>query len=352
MGLSERTIRSSILNSLPIWTDSGKQINLEQLEGCVQKEASLIKRQEEDRLFGKMDANRNIVAKNSKKRKRIVYPAVVLFFLLLGGTINQGTIEETRANAGPDIVKLYQDGGLFSITEKLQEEGYTELSTSPSYMEKIIYLYTRDYETSLKKDKIVDFVKKYLKEREINYEISFIYSAMQESENIENKMNREIVDLLSASTNDYILSGSQENSVEFSIPDSLTAEEERNLESSIKEVYKKYNSPMKFSFAKFDSKKHDLETKWWNIAKYILEAFSLKEEYVLRNFSVEYKNNRMEMDIYIYYTEEEQKEKFIAKEMKRSINKFLQKEEIQEKIKGDSYLIRIFDKNEQEIKTE
>lgn len=361
--ISERKVKVIIYDAILVWTNNGKLIPIEQVEAVIKEDIKLVNKNLLD-SFRFEEKNQYIESSINGKRKTLLL-ILMIFILLANGSINQKTLGKTRVSLGPDIYKIYKEGGVLQLGREIQQKGYTDIYTNPERETNILYVQFSTAESLEKKEEVTMFIESYLKDRDLDYEIK--YEEMnqlneveleqtdeQKAENKQMEMEQEIFELLASNTYHYKQTYSSGESTEILLSESIPKEEEAMIKEEIKNIMKKFDSEWNFSIGKVSADVVKIEKAMWDIAPALLEAYIFKEEkYKVYDVYPTYEDEQLKFDIFteLAFTTDEDRAKNIetAKELKRSIQIFFQHEDIQKLFNHAPYIIKIYGDNRKEV---
>ncbi|WP_303983335.1 sigma-70 region 4 domain-containing protein [Niallia circulans] len=362
--ISERKAKIIIYDAFLLWTNNGKLIPIEQVEAAINKDINLAKNFLLDSFrFEKKNQYIETRLKGKRKALFLIFTIVVLF---AGGSINQKTLGKTRVSLGPDVYKIYKEGGVFQLGREIQQKGYTDIYAYPEEENNILYVQFSTAESLENKEEVTMFIESYLKERDLDYEIRYeemnqvIEAEQTDEQTAESKqleMEQEIYELLTSNTYYYMqnyVSDSSGESREILLSESIPKEEETMIKEEIKNIMKKFDSEWNFSFGKVDAEVVEMEKAMWNIVPALLEAYMFGgDKYKVYDVYPTYEDEQLKFDIYteLAFTTDEDRSKNIetAKELKRSIQFFFQHEDIQKLFNHAPYVIKIYGNNRKEV---
>ena len=362
--ISVRRTKQIIYASLILWTNNGKLVPIHDIEDVIKKDISLLK--------SMLPANQVLEKKylyietstNSRRKKPVIL--FILLILFVGGSINQEIIGKTRVSLGPDVYKVYKEGGVLQIGNVIQEKGYTDIYTYPDVENNTLYVQLATPESIENKEEVTSIIESYLKERDMDYQLRYeeinqvVDVELTEEQKAENKrmdMEQEIFELVTSTpyyyTQSYI-SDQNGESRQLIFSESITEEEETNLNEEIKNIIKKYDLEWNFSFGKVDAGVVEMERAMWDIIPALLEAYMFGEQkYQVYDVYPTYEDDQLKIEIYteLAYATEEDRAKNLdtVNELNRSLHFFLQHEDIQSQFNYVPYEIKIYDINRKEI---
>ena len=369
--MSDRKIKEKIYRSISVWTDNGKMAKLQDIERVLANEISVIPLSNDSNPYMNKVVNKaNQEIKVSKKR-RLIFSGIVLCLLFIGGTLNENTIQATRLSLGPDIYKLYKDGGAYQLESELYKNGYKNVYVNTDFNGNYIELYSYSQEEKEHKEEIIAFAQNYLEDRNLDYTIGFeLFTEEYEDSSEEEmeveltegekqmekeiEMDDEIYHFLQENTTFYGASWDENNDVEYTIVDNVSDEDEQKLVQGLKEIMQKYDIERNFSFLKIPTKKVEIEENFWQLSSSIREAFYQNEKFGFQDVSAYFEEERLEIIVYTtlspFSTDENNTEnQIVAKEIKRSLDYFLSHKEIKELIQNAPYEITVIDQTGSEI---
>jgi hypothetical protein len=361
--ISERKVKQIIYSSLIICTNNGKLVPIDYIEDVIKKDVSLLKSTLQVSLA--IDKKKYIETRTNNRRKT---PVIILTLLILfaGGSINQETLGKTRVSLGPDVYKIYKEGGVLQLGREIQQKGYTDIYTYPEIESNTLYVQFVTPESLENKEEVTVLIDSYLKERDLVYEIKYEevnqvvdveLTEEQKAANKQMEMEQEIFEFVTSTPYYYMQSyGSDPSgeSTEIILSESIPEEEETKLKDGIKNIIKKYELEWNFSIGKVGADVVQMENAIWDILPALGEAYMFGgKKYKVYDVYPTYEDNQLKIDIYteLAFTTEEDKAKNMetAKELKRSLQFFLEHEDIQSQFNSVSYVIKIYGDNRKEV---
>ncbi|EOR21575.1 hypothetical protein A499_22457 [Niallia nealsonii AAU1] len=235
----------------------------------------------------------------------------------------------------------------------------------PDSETKTIEVYFPTPERLGEKEEVAALIESYLENRDLEYQLEFqvldqLEVELTDEQKDANKvmeMEQEIFELVSENPYYYMQRGTSEQSgesTEILLPEEISVEEEEILKEEIENIIHKHNLEWNFSFGKVSADVVDMERAKWDIYLAIIEAFFFGEnKYKLYDVYSEYINGVMEFNVYTELsltTEKDADEtEEIIKELRRSLQFFLEHEDIQDLMNNVPYVIKIHGENREEI---
>ncbi|WP_400247702.1 sigma factor-like helix-turn-helix DNA-binding protein [Niallia sp. JL1B1071] len=362
--ISERKAKQVIYSSLIIYTNNGKLVPIHHIEDVIKKEVSLLK---SSLQLNQVTEKKTLHIETSKRSWR-KSPVIILTLLVLfaGGSINQETLGKTRVSLGPDVYKIYKEGGVLQLGREIQQKGYTDIYTYPEIENNTLYVQFVTPESLENKEEVTVLIDSYLKERDLVYEIKYEevnqvvdveLTEEQKAANKQMEMEQEIFEFVTSTPYYYMQSFGSDpsgDSTEIILSESIPEEEETKLKDGIKNIIKKYDLEWNFSIGKVGADVVQMENAIWGILPALGEAYMFGgKKYKVYDVYPTYEDNQLKFDIYteLAFTTEEDMAKNMetAKELKRSLQLFLKHEDIQSQFNYVSYVIKIYGDNRKEV---
>ena len=363
LGISERKAKTVIYDGLTIWTNNGKFVSVNNIDGVLKKEILLIKSKWIENVTP--DNRNQVLVMGTKGRHKLPGLLLILLILVAGGSINQEILSKTRVSLGPDIYKYFKEGGVLQINQDIKDKGFGDIYTIPDSETKTIEVYFPTPERLGEKEEVAALIESYLENRDLEYQLEFqvldqLEVELTDEQKDANKvmeMEQEIFELVSENPYYYMQRGTSEQSgesTEILLSEEISVEEEEILKEEIENIIHKHNLEWNFSFGKVSADVVDMERAKWDIYLAIIEAFFFGEnKYKLYDVYSEYINGVMEFNVYTELsltTEKDADEtEEIIKELRRSLQFFLEHEDIQDLMNNVPYVIKIHGENREEI---
>lgn len=368
IGTTVPKVRTYLIQGLSVWTNTSKEREIAHLHQEFQQEISNLKININHDLSTYND-NSSTDGKLFPFKKKLALQSILLaIILIIGGTINEGTIEKTRASQGPDLIKIYEEGTLDTIVEKeLAKEGFHDVYVYTDYISRYINLSTENNDTYIKQNEVFEIVEDTIKERGIDFKVSYDYfgplvgedTEVIEEENWEEKIaNEEKIrneiyeNMAFTGYQDYIWQQWSEEDYPLSVPDILTKEERSEVIQKVTDILKKYDDNRKVYTLEYDFEEMESENRWYGLAEYMYEGLILGYPNLINEVNFDYLDNKMQINIHTGFFRTDEDASPTAREIKRSIYNFLQYEPVKKVIKEDKYIINVNAINQQVIETE
>ncbi|WP_445506530.1 sigma factor-like helix-turn-helix DNA-binding protein [Niallia sp. 03190] len=350
LSLSRQKVRSKLFHSIPIWSGENTAISLAQLPGVFQTEIA--------RLEIQLDVKEVHILKikTSSKKKFYYMCAGILVFLILGGSMNDATVDKTRASAGPDIVKIYKEGTLLQIiNQKLHDLGFSECYLNRDSLSHSISIQTDSLKVKDKQEQIISAVSAILDARHIDDAVQFEYfESSEEGETIEEnedpfmKKRQGPEGEIWVEVNRKLMFADDYSSADFdgdkwilTVPDNISDEQEETTRKTIQKILNKYQENTDVTFQFYNKKQIDSMQRWYSLLDYISEGLANDEKYRFNELMIDYKNGVVQLNITTTFFSDEKGHESIVREIKRGITTFLQDKEIKKIIKKDKYSINV-----------
>lgn len=362
--ISERKAKKIVYDALLVCTNNGKLISIEQVEAAIKNDINFVKKYLLDSF--RSEKKKPYMETSVKDKRKMLFLILSILVLLAGGSINQETLGKTRVSLGPDVYKIYKEGGVLQLGREMQQNGFTDIYASPEMENNILYVQFSTAESLEKKEEVTMLIESYLNDRDLDYEIRYEemnqvmeveQTGEQKAENIKMEMELEISELLTSNNYYYMqnyVSDSSGETTEILLSESIPREEETNLKEEIINIMKKFDVEWNFSIGKVDEDVVEMENAMWDVVPALLEAYMFGGgKYKVYDVYPTYEDGQLKFDIYteLAFTTDKDvaKNKETAKELKRSIQFFFRHKDIQKRFNYAPYVIKIYDDNRKEI---
>lgn len=285
-------------------------------------------------------------------KKTVLYSFIIFHLLIVGGAMNIGIVEKTQAKQGPDLLMIYKGNKLdemikASLTEVFQEDGY---SVFVNFEEAEVSISVEKEELYQKKSEIIRFVYQLLKEKDITYAVQLDYDiksfgndevAYQVVTEAEEKR-------IKLWPGDYSDQGKVIGWI-VSFPDDIELVTEKAELTRVHEILNKYHYKAPLTVSYYNKQTVDRRERWLKLSPYFNEGFLLGKEYNIERIRTDTTEKNIIIDIYTFFLTKDKNKEEIARAIKRSMDQFLQSEEIKLLVENDTYTINIYSAGKKKI---
>ncbi|MCB5238525.1 DUF4030 domain-containing protein [Niallia circulans] len=296
-----------------------------------------------------------VVTKGIKinRKKTALYSLLILHFLIVGGAMNSGIVEKTQAKQGPDLLTIYRDGTFEQQLKKDLEETFQKepFAIKINFEESEVSIGIFDEVLYRQKAEIITFVNQFLKEKDIPYIVQLDY--MEETIGDDEIAYQVIIEAnakgIKLWPGDY---SEQEKVMEWvlALPDAIELVTEHAEVTRAQGILKKYNHKAPLIVSHYDKDRVDRQERWLELTPYFEEGFLLGKEYNIESISINAYTKEVSIDVYTYFLTKDSNKEEIARAVKRSIDQFLQSEEVKQIVQNDAYTINIYSAGKKKIK--
>lgn len=285
-------------------------------------------------------------------KKTALYSFIIFHLLLVGGAMNIGIVEKTQAKQGPDLLMIYKGNKLdemikAQLTEAFQEDGFSVLV---NFEEAEVYISVEKEELYQKKSEIIPFVYQILKDKEITYTVELDYDLKalgkdQTAYKIVTEADEKRIKLWPV---DY----SDQGKVigwNVSLPNDIELVKEEKELLRVQEILNGYHHKAPVTVSYYDKQIVDRRERWLKLSPYFNEGFLLGKEYNIERIRTNATEKNVIIDIYTYFLTKDKSKEEIARAIKRSLDQFLQSDEINMLVQNDTYTINIYSAGKKKI---
>jgi len=285
-------------------------------------------------------------------KKTVLYSFIILHLLIVGGAMNSGIVEKTQAKQGPDLLMIYKGNKLDEmiksrLTEVFQEDGF---SVFVNFEEAEVYIGVEKEELYQKKSEIIRFVYQQLKEKDITYAVQLDYDkkAFGIDEAAYQIVSEAKEKRLKLWPGDYSDQGKVIGWI-VSFPDDIELVTEESELRRVQEIIHKYHHKAPVTVSYYNKQIVDRRERWLKLSPYFNEGFLLGKEYNIERIRTDTTEKNVIIDIYTFFLTKDKKKEEIARAIKRSLDQFLQSEEIKGLVQNDTYTINIYSAGKKKI---
>ncbi len=285
-------------------------------------------------------------------KKTVLYSFIIFHLLIVGGAMNSGIVEKTQAKQGPDLLMIYKGNKLDEmikarLTEVFQEDGF---SVFVNFEEAEVYIGVEKEELYQKKSEIIRFVYQQLKEKDITYAVQLDYDIKafgtdEAAYQIVSEANEKRLKLWPG---DYSDQGKVIGWI-VSFPDDIELVTEESELRRVQEILHKYHHKAPVTVSYYNKQIVDRRERWLKLSPYFNEGFLLGKEYNIERIRTDTTEKNVIIDIYTFFLTKDKNKEEIARGIKRSLDQFLQSEEIKGLVQNDTYTINIYSAGKKKI---
>ena len=233
------------------------------------------------------------------------------------------------------------------LTEAFQEDGFSVLV---NFEEAEVYISVEKEELYQKKSEIIPFVYQILKDKDITYTVELDYDLKalgkdQTAYKIVTEADEKRIKLWPG---DYSDQGEVIGWI-VSLPNDIELVKEEKELLRVQEILNKNHHKAPVTVSYYDKQIVDRRERWLKLLPYFNEGFLLGKEYNIERIRTNATEKNVIIDIYTYFLTKDKSKEEIARAIKRSLDQFLQSDEINMLVQNDTYTINIYSAGKKKI---
>ncbi|TRZ38439.1 hypothetical protein CEQ21_23905 [Niallia circulans] len=365
MGYSEKEAKQMLMDALMQWTSGQTGTDLQQLKQQLHKDLAYIEDMEEPPEF-----------KRPFHIKRFAPIITFLLVLLIGGAGSQALKAKAEVNPGIDIMDIFkesieQEEALDEVRAAIANAGYQDVYFSVDSNAEYAYLEIEGKDNEAKQEEIKSLVEAEMQKRNIDFFMETNFYIPEESppmeevemdeetaisneilEKINNQLSKKIMDKFEVNSNLFypLFVSWSTDAWSIEIPEEIGKKQE--AEDITQAILDEYKDDRKLFVEEYRYKDHEQAYIWGDVVEYINTALASSEKYTFKAMFAEPDDGVMKFDVRLYLLKEDKDAEIIAREVKRSITRFLETSEIKEISEDNPYEIIVRDNKNKEIETD
>lgn len=363
IGYSEKEAKQMLMDALLQWTSSQTGADLQQLKQQLHKELAYI------------DVEEPPEVKRPFHIKRFASIITFLLVLLIGGAGSQALKAKAEVNPGIDIMDIFkesieQEKALDEVRAAIENAGYQDVYFSVDSNAEYAYLEIEGKDNEAKQEEIKSLVEAEMQKRNIDFFMETNFYIPEESppmeevemdeetaisneilEKINNQLSKKIMDKFEVNSNLFypLFVSWSTDAWSIEIPEEIGKKQE--AEDITQAILDEYKDDRKLFVEEYRYKDHEQTYTWGNVIEYINSALASSENYTFKALFADPDDGVMKFDVRLYLLKTDKDAEVIAREVKRSITRFLETNEIKEITEDNPYEIIVRDNKNQEIDT-
>ncbi|MGG0737094.1 hypothetical protein [Niallia taxi] len=363
IGYSEKEAKQMLMDALLQWTSSQTGADLQQLKQQLHKELAYI------------DVEEPPEVKRPFHIKRFASIITFLLVLLIGGAGSQALKAKAEVNPGIDIMDIFkesieQEKALDEVRAAIENAGYQDVYFSVDSNAEYAYLEIEGKDNEAKQEEIKSLVEAEMQKRNIDFFMETNFYIPEESppmeevemdeetaisneilEKINNQLSKKIMDKFEVNSNLFypLFVSWSTDAWSIEIPEEIGKKQE--AEDITQAILDEYKDDRKLFVEEYRYKDHEQTYTWGNVIEYINSALASSENYTFKALFADPDDGVMKFDVRLYLLKTDKDAEVIAREVKRSITRFLETSEIKEITEDNPYEIIVRDNKNQEIDT-
>ncbi len=364
IGYSEKEAKQMLMDALLQWTSGQTGADLKQLK------------QQLHSMLAYIDVEEPPEVKRPFQIKKLAPIITLLLFFFIGGAGSQALKAEAEVNPGIDILALYkesikQEEALDDVRTAIETAGYQDVYFSVDSNAEYAYLDIEGKENEAKQEEIISFIEEEMQKRNLDFFLETNFYIPEESPQMEEvemdevtEVSNEITEKIVNQLSEKIMGEFEINSDMFyplwvnwstvawsiEIPEEIGKKQE--AENITQAILNEYKDDRKLFVEEYRYKDHEQTYTWGNVIEYINSALASSENYTFKALFADPDDGVMKFDVRLYLLKTDKDAEVIAREVKRSITRFLETNEIKEITEDNPYEIIVRDNKNQEIDTD
>lgn len=357
IGFSEKEGKQLLMSTLMQWKSGQTRADLQHLKQQLRTELDY------------MVVEETSEGKRPFQMKRLA-PIITLFmFFLIGGTGSQALKAEAEVSPGIDIMEIYKESTRMEetydeINEAITAAGYKDVYFSVDREAEYAYLSIEGKDNEDKQEEIISFVDEEMQERSLDYFMETNFYIPDEGTDMEvdeeTAISEEISEKLTEALSDQIMDQFVVNEELYLLGISWTAdawyieipEEIKKAEDISRHILDEYEDKRRLVIEEYSYNDYEKSFRWGNVIDYINTALNSSEKYTFKEIIANPEDGVMKFDVKLYLFKTDKDAESIAREVVRSITRFLETSEIKELTGDDPYEIIVKDNSNKVIKTD
>ncbi len=360
IGCSEKEGKQMLMSTLMQWKSGQTRADLQHLKQQLRTELDYIVVEESSEV------------KRPFQLKRLAPIITFFMFFLIGGAGSQALKAEAEVSPGIDIMEIYKESTRMEetydeINEAITTAGYKDVYFSVDREAEYAYLSIEGKDNEDKQEEIISFVDEEMQERSLDYfmETNFYIpdegTDMEEVEvDEETAISEEISEKLTEALSDQIMDQFVVNKELYLLGISWTAdawyieipEEIKKAEDISRHILDEYEDKRRLVIEEYSYNDYEKSFRWGNVIDYINTALNSSEKYTFKELIANPEDGVMKFEVKLYLFKTDKDADSIAREIVRSITRFLETSEIKEITEDDPYEIIVKDNSNKVIKTD
>lgn len=364
IGYSEKEAKQMLMDALLQWTSSQTGADLQQLK------------QQLHSMLAYIDVEEPPEVKRPFHIKRFASIITFLLVLLIGGAGSQALKAKAEVNPGIDIMDIFkesieQEKALDEVRAAIENAGYQDVYFSVDSNAEYAYLEIEGKDNEAKQEEIKSLVEAEMQKRNIDFFMETNFYIPEESppmeevemdeetaisneilEKINNQLSKKIMDKFEVNSNLFypLFVSWSTDAWSIEIPEEIGKKQE--AEDITQAILDEYKDDRKLFVEEYRYKDHEQTYTWGNVIEYINSALASSENYTFKALFADPDDGVMKFDVRLYLLKTDKDAEVIAREVKRSITRFLETSEIKEITEDNPYEIIVRDNKNQEIDTD
>ncbi|WP_220459935.1 hypothetical protein, partial [Niallia taxi] len=360
IGYREKEAKQMLMDALLQWTSSQTGADLQQLK------------QQLHSMLAYIDVEEPPEVKRPFQIKKLAPIITLLLFFFIGGAGSQALKAEAEVNPGIDILALYkesikQEEALDDVRTAIETAGYQDVYFSVDSNAEYAYLDIEGKENEAKQEEIISFIEEEMQKRNLDFFLETNFYIPEESPQMEEvemdeetEVSNEITEKIVNQLSEKIMINSDMfyplwvnwSTVAWSIEIPEEIGKKQEAENITQAILNEYKDDRKLFVEEYRYKDHEQTYTWGNVIEYINSALASSENYTFKALFADPDDGVMKFDVRLYLLKTDKDAEVIAREVKRSITRFLETNEIKEITDDNPYEIIVRDNKNQEIDTD